>query len=174
MAKRLELIGKKFHRLTVVSFVEMRGKHSYWICKCECGKETITRRNNLMTGHTKSCGCFQKEKLSEETIRRNTTHGKRHSAEYNSWRGMVQRCTNTKQEKYATYGARGIKVCERWLKFENFYQDMGDKPSPKHSIERIDNEGNYEPSNCKWATPIEQMNNTRRNKNYYNERFNFH
>lgn len=173
MSKRKELIGKKFHRLTVVSFVEMRGKHSYWLCKCDCGNEMITRRNSLMMNHTKSCGCFQKEKLIEGIIKRCTTHGKRHSKEYNSWRAMVQRCNNPKQEKYLIYGARGISVCDRWLKFENFYADMGDKPSPKHSIERINNEGNYEPSNCKWATPKEQMNNMRRNKNYYNERLNF-
>lgn len=168
-----DLVGTKFHRLTVISFVEMIGSHSYWVCRCDCGKEKIVRKTSLTSGHTKSCGCLQREKFIEQTVRLSTTHGKRHSKEYNSWRGMVQRCTNQKQEKYAIYGARGIKVCGRWLKFENFYEDMGDKPSPKHSIERINNEGNYEPSNCKWATAVEQMNNTRRNKNYYNERLNF-
>lgn len=133
-----------------------------WFCVCDCGKERIVRGNDLRNGKTKACGCLQKEVVTE----RSTKHGyaKRNAmaAEYITWENMIARCTNPKATQYADWGGRGIKVCDRWLNsFENFITDMEDKPSSKHSIERKNVNGNYEPSNCRWATPYEQSANRR-------------
>lgn len=98
-------------------------------------------------------------------VNRGLKHGLCSSPEYRAWSHMKERCSNIKAQEYESYGGRGIKVCERWLKFENFYADMGDRPSNKHSLDRIDNDGNYEPDNCRWATGIEQVLNRRTNKN---------
>lgn len=160
-----DLIGKKFGRLTVLSQVKKRSKDRavYWICSCSCGKKSVkVTGNHLKSGHTKSCGCLYNPEM-------NTKHGYNRRGnvkpEYTIWNSMKYRCYNKKYKEYDLYGGRGIKVCKSWLdSFENFIRDMGDRPSGKHSIERINTNGNYEPSNCKWATSKEQAKNRRSNR----------
>lgn len=136
---------------------------SLWRCvaQCDCGQYKVVDVHNAAKGKIHSCGCLYKSSRSE--IRK--THGKCRTAEYKVWAGVKRRCYNQNEEGYYKYGGRGIKVCERWLNsFENFLADMGTRPSPQHSIERKDNEKDYSPDNCKWATLIEQANNTRNNR----------
>ena len=149
--------GQVFGRLTLTkAYAELRGRFWCHELKCECGNITTVHGSSLTSGATKSCGCFN----AEQRFGRNKTHGKTHSLAYISWAGMIQRCTNPKATKVKRYSARGIKVCDRWLNsFENFYADMGDRPSTKYSLDRIDNDGNYEPTNCRWATAVEQGRN---------------
>jgi hypothetical protein len=145
--------------LEVKSYAGRKGCKHTWNCKClyeGCGNETVVASSDLKSGHTKSCGCYGK------TVA--TTHGKCKSPEYQIWCGMIGRCYNEKREQYPDYGGRGIIVCDRWLSFENFYADMGSRPSLEHSVDRKDNGGNYCPENCYWATKVQQNNNTRRNR----------
>lgn len=158
--KRLNLVGQKFGRLTILSFsyVSNHGD-GYWNCICDCGKERTVMGSNLKAGNTKSCGCLQKERSGMPP-----KHGMSKTSIHSSWRGMAQRCYNPKNNNYHRYGGRGIKVCKRWLNsFTNFYKDMGEKPENK-TLDRINNNGNYTPKNCKWSTAIEQQNNTRFNR----------
>lgn len=130
----------------------------YWLCRCDCGKEKIVRVDNLKNGGVKSCGCLN--------IERSTKHGHaknyKKSRTYQSWFNMVQRCTNSNGEKYPIYGGRGIKVCNRWRKFKNFLEDMGERPR-EHQIDRIDNDRNYCKNNCRWATLKQQARNKTNN-----------
>lgn len=164
MKLKKDLIGNKFGRWTVLGF-ERSDRHGLqWRCKCECGKEKVVLGTHLRYGNSRSCGCLK----SELTADRSTTHGHTKnrfpSPEYNSYSGMMQRCYYTKHKRYCAYGGRGIRVCKRWREsFENFIADMGVKPSEAHSIERKNNDGHYEPSNCVWATKEEQGSNTRQN-----------
>lgn len=155
MPKLIDISGKTYDRLTVIRKVQNKNqKHNtHWLCRCTCGKETVVSKPNLTSGHTKSCGCLNKDII--------TKHGKYKTAEYKTWCAIHSRCKNHKLKGYKNYGGRGISVCERWGSFENFLSDMGKRPSSKHSIERVDVNGNYEPSNCKWATTKEQSINTR-------------
>lgn len=159
--KKLNLQGMKFGRLLVVS-EHGRSKDSrvLWKCMCDCGKETIVQASHLKSGRIKSCGCLRNETSKKVNI----THGKSKTPEYKTWCGMIKRCQNRNCTGYSDYGGRGIAVCERWLKFENFLEDMGMRPSKYHSIERKNVNGNYEPDNCKWASPTEQSRNTRKRK----------
>lgn len=163
MPARLDLTNQRFGRLTALEFagtVRSDGGNEFtqWRCRCDCGAETITYTNGLRSGHAQSCGCRQ-----EDNQRRAVkTHGLYLSPAYRIWASMIQRCTNKKCGGYENYGGRGIAVCERWLKFKNFVADMGQRPDGK-SIDRKDNDGNYEPSNCRWATKAEQEKNKRTN-----------
>lgn len=152
-----DLTGKIFSRLTVVGLHERRGGASYWKCMCECGSERIVIYHSLTQKHTKSCGCLNIDNQRE----RHTTHGAAFTKEYNVWRGVKQRCYYPKHSQFKHYGGRGIKMHPSWINsFETFIGDMGPRPSDKYSIDRKDNDGNYEPSNCRWATKGEQSNNT--------------
>ena len=152
MAKNLDLTGKKFGRWSVIKKQERRGLYGSvpWLCQCDCGVQRDIVASTLVDGRSRSCGCWKSEKAR--------THGKSRTAIYELWSGMLKRCSNTNSEQYANYGGRGIQVCERWKKFENFYADMGECPAG-HSLDRIDNNGNYEPRNCRWATQKQQVRN---------------
>lgn len=157
-----DLTGKKFGRLTVISEAKKKNqKLASWLCKCDCGKEKTATSTNLIHGHTQSCGCLQKENLANSR----RTHGNTNTPEYEAWQNMKSRCSeNAKREDYKNYFLKGITVCERWMKFENFLSDMGKRPSKNHSLDRIENNGNYEPGNCRWATPKQQASNKSNNK----------
>lgn len=158
----INLVGQRFHKLVVIERSEndADGKPK-WLCKCDCGNIKSIRGIHLKSGRSKSCGCAKIERL--------ITHGKSDLPEYQVWQMMIQRCTNQKYNGYHNYGGRGIAVCNRWLGehgFENFIVDMGLRPSQNHSIDRYpNNDGNYEPSNCRWATRKQQSRSRRVNVN---------
>lgn len=159
-SKPKEMIGKVFSRLTVLghSHVTKSGKY-VWDCRCGCGTLKKVEGYELRSGHTKSCGCLAVETL----LKRSITHGASKTPEFKTWIHICRRCEDKSDIKYPTYGGRGIKVCDRWSDFQTFLNDVGYKPSLIHTLDRLDNEKNYEPTNVRWATPKEQSNNTRVN-----------
>jgi len=157
-----DLTGIRFGQLSVLRLDKIEDGRSWWLCKCDCGVELSVRSNNLKQ-KTKSCGCRNYRKCRQGKFRQGK-HGLSKSVEYRTWITMLQRCLDENCKSYSRYGGRGITVCERWLLFENFFADMGMRPSKRHSIDRIDNEKGYGPDNCRWATQKEQTRNTRRNR----------
>lgn len=166
MGKKIDITGKKFNQLTVI---RIDGKDNWgkyrWLCQCDCGKKTIVTGTCIRSGHIKSCGCLAQQNRK--------THGhfqnRKMSGTYCSWSNIIQRCTNSRNKDYHYYGGRGITVCEQWRKFENFLKDMGQKPTDKHQIDRIDNNGSYCPANCRWTT---SKINCRNRKNNHLETYN--
>jgi hypothetical protein len=174
MVKKLDLIGQVFGRLTVVKeadpYVRTNGKKERkWLCQCSCNNIKEVLSHHLTGGNTKSCGCLKKEIISNRNFKHGCALRKNETKEYRAFRTMKARCLNSNNPFYKDYGGRGIKICNRWLHsehgFENFLEDMSYAPSSKHTLDRIDVNGNYEPSNCRWATQQVQAINQRTAKN---------
>lgn len=163
------MTSRKFNRWT---FIEEAGadkskrRHILWKCNCVCGTEKIVYKENIIRGLSKSCGCYANEIRGKSSITHHEASSRLKTKEYRVWTFMKLRCLNKNSKAYSWYGARGIKVCDRWMKYENFLEDMGRCP-PDMSLDRIDNDGNYEKSNCRWTDKITQANNTRANRIIY-------
>jgi hypothetical protein len=157
----ISLVGREYGRWTVIEFAGRENKRTWWLCRCKCGTEKRVPGSALQAGSSTSCGCYQQE----DNIRRNIKHGRSRTHEYRARQRMITRCYNENATQYPDYGARGIRVCQRWLdSFQAFLEDMGLAPSSDHSIDRINVNGDYEPSNCRWATNTEQCRNKRNNR----------
>lgn len=155
-------ISERFGRLIVLEYIgKIKGRHMVR-CVCDCGKIKTYILSNIKNGHTKSCGCLIKDNKKPRTIK----HGQYKTSEFKAWQSMIQRCYNTNSHNFKLYGGRGITVCDKWRdSFESFLQDIGKKPSKKHQLDRINNNANYTPDNCRWSTP-QQNSNNRRNTIY--------
>jgi hypothetical protein len=164
-----DLHGRKFGRLLVIGLAPTSTtRDRKWLCRCDCGRDAVVRTGALADGRQESCGCLHSERTAARNVRR-TRHGHARkagaSAEYAAWSALRRRCLNPDDRQFAHYGGRGITVCERWLEsFDAFVADMGPRPSPLHSIDRIDNDSGYEPGNCRWATAEVQNRNKRGSK----------
>lgn len=167
MGKMLSLFGQRFGKLIAVEPQGSNGgKKILWLCKCDCGSMAIIAGTSLKSGTTKSCGCLVLEQARKMGLS-NKTHGYSSQGKiskiYHIWNSMIRRCTNPKHKYYSDYGGRGIKVCDRWLKFENFLEDMGEAP-PGLTLDRIKNKKGYYKENCRWATWRQQQRNRRDNR----------
>lgn len=153
--KTISLLGQRFGSLVITAYAGSRKNRAVWRCRCDCGQEAEYAGATLRKGNAKSCGCMQKG--------RPPRHGMSGTKTYAAWRGMHERCATNQKRVYPRYAGRGIQVCDRWASFDNFLADMGEAP-PGLSLDRIDNDGNYEPGNCRWATLVEQCRNRSSNR----------
>lgn len=153
MSKLIDILGLRYGQLVVVSRSDRISKAgALWVCRCDCGGETVTTGTKLKSGHTRSCGCQQKKAIQALS----TTHGMSNKTRtYKTWKEMRRRCMNKNSTQYQWYGGRGISVCDRWNSYEAFLEDMGERPIGT-TIDRINSDGNYEPGNCRWATSKQQ------------------
>ena len=159
MSKFIDLTGQRFGRLIVKERVNNdKGGNTCWLCECDCGKGKKIQGVSLKFGLTQSCGCLQKERVRDANLKHGHAKANMYSKIYRIWGSIIQRCNNPNNSDYKYYGGRGIKVCKRWDKFENFLKDMGEKPEGL-SIDRKDNDGNYEPSNVRFVTIQENLKN---------------
>jgi len=158
MPAPIDLRGKFFGRLTVIRLEKVRNGKRVWLCRCLCGRKASIASDKLRSGHSRSCGCLQREAVAESKKK----HGLRNIPEYRVWLNIRNRCNNPRTPAYKNYGARGIKVCPEWDDFAVFIADMGRRPSPELTVERKDNDKGYSKQNCKWATRLEQARNSRR------------
>ena len=159
--EKTNMIGHKYNKLTVISQYR-KDKTTFCVCKCECGNSITVRQGNLSNGHTKSCGCYKLQKSKELK----TKHGMSGTRAYSIWINMIERCTNPNVKAYKNYGNRGIKICDKWLSFEGFWEDVKFEYSDDLTIDRIDVNKGYEPNNCRWITNFEQQSNKRNNKHF--------
>jgi len=163
VTEMINLIGQRFGRLLCLTTETSNREGRLWICRCDCGTIVEVNRNRLKDNHTQSCGCYRKEYCGIRSKKNNLKHGqaKNHHLPrtYQTWISMRQRCNNVKAGGYKRYGGRGIIICERWNDFRNFLADMGERPEGMTLDRYPNNDGNYEPSNCRWATPLEQTHN---------------
>lgn len=152
----IDLTGMRFNRLIVIRQVNS-GKHSKprWLCICDCGQVIETQGSQLRRGQTQSCGCLQRERTKSA----NTSHGMKGSRVYRIWSGIKNRCLNKNSKDFPRYGGSGISICDEWITFDSFYADLGDPPSDRHEVDRIDNSIGYCKSNCRWATDTQQAQN---------------
>lgn len=165
MAKLINLIGKKFGKLTVIKRDTNKNNGVYWVCLCDCGNYTTVRSDSLLQGITKSCGCFQKEQVKKSCKKNFTKHGLSKSRINNIWFNIKQRCYNQNSDDYKYYGNKNIKLCSEWHNFQNFYNwAIANGYNKSLTIDRIDVNGNYEPSNCRWVSFKVQENNRSNNR----------
>lgn len=162
--KAIDLTGQRFGMLVALSLFGRKKSQAVWLCRCDCGKECKTMLGNLRRGHSTSCGCQR----SVATSRAKTTHAMYATPTYRSWSSMLTRCTNPSNHKFASYGGRGITVCDAWKCFEAFHADMGDRPLGT-TLGRTDNDGNYEPGNCRWESAKAQARNKRNTASFEHE-----
>jgi hypothetical protein len=163
MTQFLDVTGKRFGRLTAQWPAGRTIWVIHWLCLCDCGNLRVVALGALRNGNQKSCGCYKQDFQRKRHLRHgHTKHGQSPTSTYTAWANMLKRCDNPNNPEYRNYGARGIKVCKRWYKFENFLADMGEKPAAHLTIERVNNNKGYMKSNCTWATRREQSLNTRR------------
>lgn len=154
--RRRNLLNKKFGSLIVLREDVIKGGKTRWLCKCDCGNETVVSTSDLVTKNTKSCGC------NKHKIKHGALVDGEIPTEYSTWKSMIERCENPKRKEYKYYGGRGIKVCNRWKDYLNFIVDMGEKPHPEYTLERVDNNGDYSPKNCIWTDWATQSINKRK------------
>jgi hypothetical protein len=163
MPALIDISGQRFGRLIVIARANQRGQRPSWLCRCDCGKEITATSLHLRGGDTRSCGCFKRDRTSQTHTTHGATRAYQHTATYESWRGMRARCQYPKSNTYRYYGAKGIRVCDRWQSFANFLADMGERPEGM-TLDRVNIDGDYEPGNCRWATPLEQTHNRRNSR----------